>query len=339
MPTAISKRNFVLPEGSKAPASRVPSARAQPVAGAAFLAATLAATLVVTPLAACVRTTPTDPPTANGPAALGAAPPPALSSHGAPSATAAATPAEAEAPTTPASPPAALPLSERADGPHSLPLAPDRPVFYALPRETPAAHAGPRPWRLVGHLHGICYPPSYSAGRWLGAAVDVGVLITPTGNARCGDAGVGPPSWEAPTWEELVAIMDGDLERSVAKVEAKHPGSIRREGAVLTGFSRGAYAAPVIARMHPGRWPYLVLIEANVPLSAAALRRAGVRAVALLAGEVGTELAGERKTDAELRQAGFPSRLFVMPHVGHLYPDDMEEIMAEALAFVLSHER
>jgi len=212
-------------------------------------------------------------------------------------------------------------------------------VYYARPGI--ASDAGSRagaPWRLVGHLHGICYPPSYSAGKWLTAAVEIGVLVTPTGNARCGDQNVGPPSWEAPSWEELVAIMDADLERSVAKVEGKHPGSIRREGAILTGFSRGAYAAPVIARTHPGRWPYLVLIEANVPLSAASLRKAGVRAVALLAGEVGTEIAGERKTQAELAQAGFPSRLFVMPRVAHLYPEEMDRLMREAFQFVLSHE-
>lgn len=132
--------------------------------------------------------------------------------------------------------------------------------------------------------------------------------------------------------------MDGDLERSIAKVGTRHQGAIRREGAVLTGFSRGAYAAPVVARMHPGRWPYLVLIEANVPVSAAGLRKAGVRAVAFVAGELGTEIAGMRKADAELRAGGFPSRLFVMPRVGHLYPDDMETIMADALAFVLSNE-
>ncbi len=237
--------------------------------------------------------------------------------------------------------PVSSPVSAAAavDGPHQLPLAPNRSIFYALPMKTPAARAGSPPWRLVGHLHGICYPPSYSAGRWVAAAVDVGVLVTPTGNAHCGESENGPPSWEAPSWDELVTIMDGDLERSVAKVAAKHPGTIRREGAVLTGFSRGAYAAPVIARMHPGRWPYLVLIEANVPLSAPGLRKAGVRAVALLAGEVGTEIAGMRKTDAELTQAGFPSKLFVMPRVGHVYPDDMEKIMADALAFVLSHEQ
>jgi alpha/beta superfamily hydrolase len=133
--------------------------------------------------------------------------------------------------------------------------------------------------------------------------------------------------------------MDADLERSIAKVEAKHPGSTTRSGAVLTGFSRGAYAAPVIARRHPKRWPYLVLIEANVSLSATMLRKAGVRAVALLAGELGTELAGERKTEAELTQAGFPARLFVMPRVGHLYPENMDDLMSQALEFVLAHER
>lgn len=228
----------------------------------------------------------------------------------------------------------ALPLSSRTDGAQSVLLTPDRPILYARP--LPARAAGASPWRLVGHLHGICHPPSYSCGKWLGAAIDVGVLVCPTGNARCGDAGVGPPSWEAATWEELVRAMDGDLERSIAKVEAKHPGSIRREGAVLTGWSRGAFAAPVIARAHPGRWPYLVLIEANVPLSAASLRKAGVRAVALLAGEKGTEIAGERKTQEALEAAGFPARLFVMEGVAHQYPDDMDRLMADALAYVLS---
>jgi pimeloyl-ACP methyl ester carboxylesterase len=131
--------------------------------------------------------------------------------------------------------------------------------------------------------------------------------------------------------------MDADLERSIAKVEARHAGSIRRDGAILTGFSRGAYAAPAIARFHPGRWPHLVLIEANVPLAAASLRRAGVRAVALVAGELGTEITGERKTEAELLRAGFPARLFVMPGVAHAYSDDVDRVMSEALAFVVEH--
>jgi hypothetical protein len=275
-------------------------------------------------LLACTRGVPSE---HAAPASSAAPPPPPSLATAAPS-LATAPPADAG----PVPPPSPRPLAERVDGPHELPLTAERAVYYALPR------SGERPWRVVGHLHGICYPPSYSCGRWIGAASDLGVLVCPTGNARCGDSGVGPPSWEAPTWEELVTIMDGDLERSIAKVEAKHRGSIRRDGGVLTGFSRGAYAAPVIARMHPGRWPYLVLIEANVPLAAASLRKAGIRAVALVAGEVGTEIAGERKTAAALEADGFPVRLFVMPRVAHLYSDDMEQIMSDALAFVTGHE-
>lgn len=273
-------------------------------------------------------------------------PPPAAIATSATDADAAATQADAPrdgaphdaAPppgTDPATPAIPAPLAARTSGPQSLPLDADRAVFYARPLAS-AALPGPAPWRLVGHLHGICHPPSYSCGKWLGAATDAGVLVCPTGNARCGDAGTGgPPSWEAPTWEELVMTMDADLERSITKVEAKHPGSIRREGAILTGWSRGAFAAPVIARSHPGRWPYLVLIEANVPLSAASLRKAGVRAVALLAGEKGTEIAGERRTHEALEAAGFPSRLIVMKGVAHQYPVDMEALMAEAFGFVL----
>ena len=292
-----------------------------PVGAAVALAAAMGL------IGGCTRPVPTERAPAGGP--VSAAEPSAAQS----AARSAASPVEGgTAAAAPEVTPLPLSASERADGPHEIPLAAGRSVYYARPG------AGPQPWRLVGHLHGICYPPSYSCGRWLGAATDVGVLVCPTGNARCGDADVGPPSWEAPSWEELVTIMDGDLERSIATVEAKHRGSISREGAILTGFSRGAYAAPVLARMHPGRWPFLVLIEANVPLSAASLRKAGVRAVALVAGEVGTEIAGERKTAKELVQSGFPARLFVMPRVAHLYSDDMERIMKEALAFLLSHE-
>lgn len=192
--------------------------------------------------------------------------------------------------------------------------------------------------RLVGHLHGMCGPPSYACGKWIGAGTDIGVMVCPTGNARCGDPVTGPPSWEATSWSELVATMDRDLEASIAKVEAKRAITIREDGAILTGYSRGAYAAPVIARKRPDRWPYLVLIEADVPLSAASLRGAGVRAVALVAGEQGNEIGGMRRTQTSLEASGFRSKLFVMRGTGHLYSDDMEYVMHEALMFVLAGE-
>ena len=224
-----------------------------------------------------------------------------------------------------------LPASE-IEGPREIPLEPGRPVWYAF------AKTGVRPRRLVGHLHGICGPPVYACGKWIAAGAEAGVVVCPTGNAKCGDSPVSPASWEAASWNDLVTIMDHDLEASIAKVEAKHKGTIDRSDAVLTGYSRGAYASAVIARLpkNKNRWPYLVLIEANVSLTAASLRASGVRAVALVAGEQGTEIAGERATAETLERDGFPVKLFVMKKTGHLYSDDMEYVMHDALSWVVA---
>ncbi len=237
----------------------------------------------------------------------------------------------ATAPPIDASVPWTPPNASAIDGPRELLLAPGRPIFYARLRESPKP-------RLIGHLHGVCGAPSYACGKWIGAGVSAGTMVCPTGNAKCNDSPIGPPSWEASSWQELVGIMDQDLEQSIAKVEAKHKGSAPRKGAVLTGYSRGAFAAAQIARAHPNRWPFLVLIEANAPLAASWLRKANIRAVALVAGERGDEITGMRKSEAALDADGFPAKLFVMKKTGHLYSEDMEDVMHAALEFVLSHE-
>ena len=216
-------------------------------------------------------------------------------------------------------------------GPFESAFVPGRSVYFAAPAKGESSR------RLVGHLHGICYPPSYSCGKWARAATERGFLVCPTGNATCGDGGHGPPSWEAPSWDELVRDMDRDLEQSIALVSTRFPKELEREGAILTGFSRGAYAAPVLARMHPGRWPYLVLIEAAAPMTVASLRQAGVRAVAMVAGERGPEISGMRKIADTLAADGFPVRFFVMPEVAHLYSDNVDDLMSDAFDFVLSY--
>lgn len=211
---------------------------------------------------------------------------------------------------------------ERAHGPFEAVMAGTRKVYYVIPNQPGKA-------RLIANLHGVCNPPGYACGYWVNAASKAGFLVCPEGNTRCGANG-------PPTWTEPVATMDADLERAIAVVDADYPGEVGREGAVLTGFSLGAYAAVQIARSHPGRWPYLVLNEADVALDAAQLRAAGVRAVALLAGENGSQVAGERRTAERLAKQGFPARLWVMKGAGHHYSADIDTLMAEAIAFVLA---
>jgi predicted esterase len=210
-------------------------------------------------------------------------------------------------------------------GPFETIMMPNRTVWYALPR----AEDG---HRLVAHLHGQCAPPVYSCGSWIDAGAEYGFMVCPTGNEHCNDSGMGPAMWD-----ESFALMDSDLERGIAVVQRKTDGGIDRDGAVLTGFSRGGWAAIDLVRRHPGRWPYLVLIEADVTINKAYLEASKVRAVAMVAGEHGTELAGERKSVDAMKDAGYPAELYVMPDTAHLYSTNIDEIMRQALAFVLAH--
>lgn len=195
-----------------------------------------------------------------------------------------------------------------------------------------AARRADKPQRLVAMLHGVCNPPAYACGLWADTAKDLGFLVCPQGAGSCGKA-----MYDAPTWTGGATDMDADIEASVAAVSALYPDQIDREGAVLVGFSRGGYAAISIAAAHPGRWPFLVINEANVSVSVPQLVAAKVRAVAFLAGEKGSQVQGERATAQALAKAGFPARLWVMPNAGHHYSDDIAALMKEAIDWAVAH--
>ena len=216
----------------------------------------------------------------------------------------------------------------RETGPFGVPFAQGtkRSVFFVAPHASTCDDVSPH--RLIANLHGVCNPPGYACGYWTGAAADRGFLVCPEGNGTCGAGG-------PPTWDESFDAMDHDLERAVADVSDLYPSEVERRGAVLTGFSRGAYAAPFIAQRHPGRWPYLVLVEADVSLDAATLRRSGIKAVALLAGELGSQIQGERATVAKLRAQGYPARFWMMSKAGHYYSADIDALMGQAIDWVV----
>lgn len=217
------------------------------------------------------------------------------------------------------------PAKRAAIGPWELPmLPPDRNVWYALPRSADEH-------RLIAHLHGQCAPPVYSCGQWIDAGAERGVLICPTGNEHCNGTPTG-----AAMWDESFALMDQDLEKGVSIVSRKlGDGGVDRHDAIMTGFSRGAWAAIEIVRMHPGRWPLLVLVEGDVFINKAYLEASKVRAVAMIAAEQGTELPGMKKSVDAMKAAGYPAELFIMPKTYHLYSADIEEVMRQALTFVI----
>jgi hypothetical protein len=209
-------------------------------------------------------------------------------------------------------------------GPFEATMLPGRNVWYALPRDEDEH-------RLIAHLHGQCGGPSYACGNWIDAGVERGFMVCPTGNEHC-TSPMGPPMWD-----ESFALMDQDLELGIKIAQKKTDGGFTRENEVLTGFSRGGWAAIDLVRMHPGRWPYLILIEADVTINKAYLEASKVRSVAMIAGELGTELPGERKSVEAMKAAGYPAELFIMPKTAHLYSANIDDVMREALSFVLAH--
>lgn len=211
-------------------------------------------------------------------------------------------------------------------GPFSAPFLGKREVWWSAPHR-----AGRQ--RLMAMLHGVCNPPAYTCGLWAQTAKELGFLVCPEGDGKCPAAMYG-----APTWNEPDAKIDEDLERAISTVEGHHPGELARDAPVLLGFSRGAYAAVKIAAAHPGRWPYLVIVEATPAPTAKQLRAAGVRAVALVGGEKGTQLSGQRKLASALLAESFPVKVWVMAGAGHHYSSDADVILRDAVRWVTSFQ-
>jgi hypothetical protein len=59
-----------------------------------------------------------------------------------------------------------------------------------------------------------------------------------------------------------------------------------------------------------------------------------VKAVALLAGEWGSQIAGERATVEKLRAQHFPARFWTMAKAGHYYSSDIDALMGQAIDWV-----
>ena len=124
-------------------------------------------------------------------------------------------------------------------GPYEAVMLEGRPVWWAVPWRKDET-------RLIAHLHGQCAPPVYSCGQWLDAGAARGFVVCPTGNEHC-TSPIGPAMWD-----ESFTLMDQDLERAISIAAKKTDGGFTRDGAVLTGFSRGGWAAIELVRMHPG---------------------------------------------------------------------------------------
>lgn len=153
------------------------------------------------------------------------------------------------------------------------------------------------------YLHGLCGFPHRGCAALRDAAGAQGWLLGPTAPADLPGCG--------PSWSAAPRLRDATLARAL------HHAPDAQGSRVLVGFSQGAFTAVDLLRATPGRWTAVALVGAQVRVDARAIRRAGVRRVALAAGRYDQAARSMRATAEALRRDGVDARFVSLGEVGH----------------------
>ena len=137
--------------------------------------------------------------------------------------------------------------------------------------------------------------------------------------------------------------MHREIEAALKALEARYPGRVSREGAVLAGYSRGAIMAPKLALMAPpGRFPYLFLAEGGLDqlkrLGPRALQSHGVKGIGMAMGTVMRRRRVERSVLPTLQKAGMRAVFVDMPGAGHRIGPDFPTTAPPALRELLGDQ-
>ncbi len=190
----------------------------------------------------------------------------------------------------------------------------------------PPLDASPEAVPLVVFLHATCMQPRDICDFWSDGGRAGNWLVCPAGPSVC---------YGAPDWSGSPRVKANALGAALALVdEAYAPWIDHERGDVLIGYSRGAYAARDILYEGPGRFRGLILLSASVTPDPARLRAAGIRRALLATGD----LDGSRPTMVRavqtLTAAGFPAKFVSLGKVGHWLPDDIANILRDAITWV-----
>ncbi len=205
------------------------------------------------------------------------------------------------------------------NGPLSLHFGQRRPAVYYTPNTRSHAQA------VVVVLHGMCALPEYECPVFRRGATSGNWLLCPPGPTPCQGGGA---MWTGSA-EQLTATVTESLqalkrEHSMVDIERK----------VLVGYSLGAAAALRIASASNGEWTGLMLLNAGLEPNPVALAAAGIRQVALVAGERDGSRAKLRRAANRLVHAGLDARFFSLASTGHFFDGTSEARLVEPLEWL-----
>lgn len=186
----------------------------------------------------------------------------------------------------------------------------------------PPLHAGKQPIAVM--LHGMCDVPQNECPWFAPAVTPHAWLVCPRARIHCRGGGA--------QWSALRART---VNAAVRRLEAARSGQVDGAHAgTLIGFSQGAYAALLIAESQPRRWSRLLLIAAPVWPSARNLRRHGIERMLLAAGDYDRTHRPMHVEAERLARHGYPARFMSLGKVGHTFPRDMKQRMADAVSWL-----
>jgi pimeloyl-ACP methyl ester carboxylesterase len=175
----------------------------------------------------------------------------------------------------------------------------------------------------VVYLHGIHGLPQNGCPWLREGASELGWLVCPAANSPLPN---GTFSWGGPLADQHAVVAR-------AERAAQSAGADSNSANVLVGFSQGSYLAVDLVNHRLGNYRGLVLVAAEVEPSADVLRDAGVKRVALAAGQLDGSYAPLRRTAERLRRQGVDVRFVDLGKIGHTYQTTETAALASAIAW------
>ena len=185
----------------------------------------------------------------------------------------------------------------------------------------PAKTAAARPMTVV-YLHGARGRAANGCPAFRSGASELGWLVCPEAIEPQPD---GSWSWGADVFQQRPVVA-----RAIHAAEAK---GASPEPGVAVGFSQGSYVALDLVRARFARFRGLVLLGAELHPNVKTLRDAGVRRVALGAGQLDATYASLEEEALRMANEGLEARFFDLGRVGHTYVVDDTAVLRNAIAW------
>lgn len=207
------------------------------------------------------------------------------------------------------------------------------PAYYYEP--TGPGRSGMRP--ILIYLHGRGGHPERDCQRWAPVARRLGWLVCPSGPSAYGDGRAWDNNWPSAHTATMKAIQ---------LLRKKYGRRVQLYGNTLVGFSEGAYAAMNVGVREPhvfNRWLILAATDrywGGPGLEALQTAKERVRRVFLITGQHDGVIDGTHQVEDWLTRAGVDTRVLTPGDMGHeLALDRKPDMYHQALAWLDKGEK